>query len=94
MPFLDSMGMEINRALQFFLTQATVEKIDTIILAGGCADYEGADQSVADITQIQTMIANPFAGMDLSSNIKNKSLLREAPLLMTACGLALRAFDE
>ena len=93
MPFLDSMGMEINRALQFFLTQATVEQIDTIILSGGCAAYESADQAVADISQIQTMIANPFSGMEIAPSMRNRVLHREAPLLMTACGLALRAFD-
>lgn len=93
-PFLESLAMEINRALQFFLTQATVERIDTIILAGGCASFPGVDQSVADISQIPALIANPFAAMEHSSRVKNKPLIREAPLLMTACGLALRRFDK
>lgn len=92
-PFLESMAMEINRALQFFLTQASVERIDTIVLAGGCASFERADQIVADVSQIETLVANPFAKMEISGRAKNKPLLQEAPLLLTACGLALRRFD-
>lgn len=93
-PFLDSFGMEINRALQFFLTQASVEKIDNIVLSGGGATLEQADDTVANLTQIPTISANPFANMELSSKIKQKSIEKEAPLLFTATGLALRQFDN
>lgn len=92
-PFLESMSMEINRALQFFLTQASVERIDTIILSGGCATFMHADEIVANLAQIPTAIANPFADMDIGSKLKNKPIQKEAPLLLTATGLALRRFD-
>lgn len=92
-PFLESLAMEINRALQFFLTQATVERIDTIIISGGCGSLPGVDQVIADIAQIPALIANPFLSMEHSSKLKNKNLSQEAPLLLTACGLALRRFD-
>lgn len=93
-PFLEGLGMEINRTLQFFLTQAEVEKIDRIMLAGGCASYENAAEIVGRTTQITTVRCNPFENMTISSRLKNRSLPKEAPMLMTACGLALRRFDH
>ena len=93
-PFLDNLGMEINRALQFFLTQATVEKIDCILLAGACASLQGAAEAVGRNAQIPTEACNPFSHMAQSSRAKGKNLDKEAPALMTACGLALRRFDN
>jgi type IV pilus assembly protein PilM len=93
-PFLDNLGMEINRALQFFLTQATVEKIDSILLAGACASLSGAAEAVGRNAQISTEACNPFSHMAPSSRAKGKNLDKEAPALMTACGLALRRFDN
>lgn len=91
-PFLESMAMEINRALQFFLTQGTVERIDRIFLAGGCATFPGAASAVESLSGVRSEVINPFSGMDLSSRAKRSGAL-EAPMLMTACGLALRRFD-
>jgi type IV pilus assembly protein PilM len=92
-PFLQSLGIEIYRSLQFFLTQATVEKIDRILLAGGCAAFEQAAEIVGSTSQLTTSLFNPFDHMHHSGKIKNRNINREAPILMTACGLALRRFD-
>lgn len=92
-PFLESMAMGVNRALQFFLTQGSVEKIDSIVLAGGCATFPGAAESMENISGIKSYIINPFDGMDLSSKAKARMSSGDVPMLMTACGLALRRFD-
>ena len=70
------------------------KQINHIVLAGGCAVIPGVDQVVASRTQINTIIANPFAEMVLSDRVRGKSLLADASSLMVACGLALRRFDE
>ena len=93
-PFVESMALEVSRALQFFFTSTQFNKVDHIVLSGGCAVLPGADQVVASRTQINTVIANPFANMVLSDRVSAKKLLADAPLLMAACGLALRRFDE
>jgi type IV pilus assembly protein PilM len=54
----------------------------------------GIDQVVAGRTQIDTIVANPFADMALSPKVKPKHLASDAPALMVACGLALRRFDQ
>ena len=92
-PFVESMALEVSRALQFFFTSTQFTQVNHIVLAGGCAVLSGADEVVASRTQINTIIANPFAEMVLSDRVRAKSLLADASSLMAACGLALRRFD-
>jgi type IV pilus assembly protein PilM len=63
-------------------------------LAGGCAVLPGADEAVASRTQINTIVANPFANMVLSDRVKARNLLADASSLLVCCGLAMRRFDE
>jgi len=93
-PFVESMALEVSRALQFFFTSTQFNQVSHIVLSGGCAVLPGADEAVASRTQINTVVANPFADMVLSERVKAKNLLQDAPSLVVACGLALRRFDE
>ena len=93
-PFVDSMALEVSRALQFFFTSTQFTQVNHIVLAGGCAILPGADEAVASRTQVNTIIANPFADMVLSDRVRANQLLADASSLMVACGLALRRFDE
>ena len=54
----------------------------------------GLDDVVLSRTQVNTLVANPFASMAISPRIQLKRLVSDAPSLMVACGLALRRFDE
>lgn len=92
-PFMDSLALEVSRALQFFFTSTQYNQVDYVVLAGGCAVMPGLAEVVGGRTQVETVIANPFAGMALSSKLRPKSLAADAPSLMVACGLALRRFD-
>ncbi|MDR1889758.1 MAG: pilus assembly protein PilM [Zoogloeaceae bacterium] len=91
--FSDNLALEVARALQFFFTSTQFNKVDHIVLAGGCAAIRGIDKLVAARTQVNTIVANPFAGMTLSDKVRSNSLQTDAPSLMNACGLALRRFD-
>ena len=92
-PFMESLALEVSRALQFFFTSTQFNSVDHIVLAGGCAVIPGIDEVVATRTQVSTLVANPFASMVLSDRVRAKSLLADASALMVACGLALRRFD-
>jgi type IV pilus assembly protein PilM len=92
-PFRDTLALEVARALQFFFTSTQYNEVHHVLLAGGCAAIPGLDESVAARTQVDTMIANPFAGMELASRIRPMKLSADAPALLVACGLALRRFD-
>lgn len=93
-PFMDSLALEASRALQFFFTSTQYNEVDCIVLAGGCAVMPGLAEVVRGRTQVETVVANPFVGMSLSSKVRAKNLEADAPSLMVACGLALRRFDE
>lgn len=93
-PFLDSLALEVSRALQFFFTSTQFNQVDNIVLAGGCALIPGVDEVVAARCQVPTHIANPFGRMQLSQRVRPKNLAADAPSLMVACGLALRRFDQ
>ena len=92
-PFMESLALEVSRALQFFFTSTQFNQVDHIVLAGGCAVIPGIDEVVATRTQVNTLIANPFANMVLSDRVRERSLLADSSSLMVACGLALRRFD-
>lgn len=93
MPFMDMLGLEIARALQFFFTSTQFNQVNLIVLSGGCAALPGIDEVVARRTQVSTIVANPFTNMAISSKIRAKSLAQDAPSMMVACGLAMRRFD-
>lgn len=93
-PFMNMMGLEVARALQFFFTSTQHNQVNHIVLSGGCAAIPGVDEAVARRVQVNTIVANPFANMALSSRIRPKSLAQDAPSLMVACGLAMRRFDS
>jgi type IV pilus assembly protein PilM len=92
-PFLDSVALEVSRALQLFFSATSFQRVDHILLAGGCAAIPGLDDIVYNKVQTSTIIANPFSKMAVSSHIKARQLASDAPALFVACGLALRKFD-
>lgn len=92
-PFVESLALEVTRALQFFFTSTQYNHVDHIVLGGGCAQIAGVDEVVAARTQVNTVIANPFAEMALSDRVRARGLLADSSSLMIACGLALRRFD-
>jgi type IV pilus assembly protein PilM len=92
-PFMDMLGLEVARALQFFFTSTQHNQIHHIVLSGGSAAIPGVEEAVSKRVQVNTIIANPFVNMQVSGKIKAKSLTQDAPSLMVACGLAMRRFD-
>lgn len=92
-PFLETVAQEIARALQMFFSATAYQRIDHILLAGGCSAIPGLDEVVNTKTQTSTLIANPFAKMAVSQQIRARQLAMDAPALFVACGLALRKFD-
>lgn len=93
-PFMDNLALEIVRALQFFFTSTQFNQVHHVYLSGGCATIPGLAQVVAERTQVDTLVANPFVGMELGGKIRQQQLMADAPALVVACGLALRRFDE
>jgi type IV pilus assembly protein PilM len=92
-PFMETLALEITRALQFFFTSTSHSQVDQVVLAGGCAALPGIDELVAKRAGVATVIANPFAAMQASDRIRPRQLALDAPMLLIATGLALRSFE-
>ncbi|MDH3353614.1 MAG: pilus assembly protein PilM [Chromatiales bacterium] len=92
-PFKRMMVQQVSRALQFFYSSSQYSSVDQIVLAGGSSSIEGIAELIEEQEGVPTTIANPFANMSISSNIKAQVLANDAPALMIACGLALRSYD-
>lgn len=91
-PFIESLVQEIGRALQFFFTSTTHNKVDLVMLAGGSASLAGLPAMVTRQSSFPCMVANPFEGMRIAEGVEQKKMLLEAPSYLAACGLALRRF--
>ena len=92
-PFKNTAAQQANRFLQFYYSASQNVTVNHILLAGGCAVIPGLDERIANETGIQTTIANPFSNLSLGSKINPQTLGSDAPSMLIACGLALRAFD-
>lgn len=92
-PFKEALAQQIGRALQFFYSGTTFSRVDRILLAGGSASIFGIDALVEERLRIPTTVANPFNQMSFAPRVKSQQLMREAPGMMVAVGLALRGFD-
>jgi type IV pilus assembly protein PilM len=93
-PFLENVALEIQRAMQFFFTSTPYTSVEHLLLTGGSAVIPGLEEVVSTRTQVNTLVANPFASMSVNQRIQLKRLVADAPSLMVACGLALRRFDS
>jgi type IV pilus assembly protein PilM len=92
-PFKEAMVQQVSRLLQFFYAGSEFNRVDQVVLAGGCASIAGVDRMVEEHLGIPTVVANPLANMGLGPRVQAHALQQEAPSLMIACGLALRSFD-
>ena len=92
-PFMDSLGQEIGRALQFFFTSTPHNKVDQVLLSGGCAALPGLAEAVAAQTAFACQVVNPFDGMTLAPSVRASALAIESTSYLVATGLALRRFQ-
>ncbi|HEY8243325.1 MAG TPA: type IV pilus assembly protein PilM, partial [Casimicrobiaceae bacterium] len=92
-PFMETLALEITRALQFFFTSTSYNQVDQLVIAGGCAQLPGLDELVAKRAGVATVVANPFASMQVSDRIRPRQLAQDAPMLTIAAGLAMRSFE-
>ena len=92
-PFMQSLSTEVARALQFFTSSTQYNRVDHMVLAGGCAAIPAIEVMVQDRTQVNTIVANPFQSMSLGSRVKQQQVAIDAPALIIACGLAMRGVE-
>ena len=92
-PFKEALVQQVSRLLQFFYAGSEFNRVDQVVLAGGCASIPGIADMVEEQLGVPTVVANPLAQMTLGPRVQAHALAQDAPALMIACGLALRSFD-
>ncbi|EGV18000.1 type IV pilus assembly protein PilM [Thiocapsa marina 5811] len=92
-PFKEALAQQIGRALQFFYSGTSFNRVDRLLLAGRPASIPGIDVLMAERLKLPTAVANAFRHMSISPSVNTRELMREAPGMMVAVGLALRGFD-
>ncbi len=96
-PFKQMLAEQIGHALQFFFSSDQFVSghytVDNLVLVGGGAMLPGLDRVVADVLGMTTLVANPFKNMGSAARVNSSALMRDAPLLAVATGLALRSLD-
>lgn len=92
-PFQLNIVHQISRALQFFASSNEYSPISTIYLSGGSASLQGIAEMVQQELGLTTRVADPVSGLEVAPSVPHAALVRHAPNLMVAMGLALRGFD-
>lgn len=93
LPFRTALVNEIARSLRLLAASDGGTRVEALVVAGGTAALTGLAEALTDALGIEATIANPFASMSLRPDIEADTFAAHAPALMTAYGLAMRAFD-
>ena len=92
-PFKEALLQQVMRSLQFFYSATAFNDVDRIVLAGGTANLAGLASFIEAKLGTPCSVANPFDNMQISDHVDKERLLKDAPSMMIACGLAMRSFD-
>ena len=93
-PFMETLALEITRALQFFFTSTSLQpgRPDRARRRlRRAAGHRRARRQARRRHDGRSPI--PFANMQTSDRIRPRQLAQDAPMLMIASGLALRSFE-
>lgn len=89
-PFREALVQQVSRFLQFFLSSSEHALLDCIVLCGDVASISGLGELAQERLLTPVIIANPFADMTVGPRVDAQALVRDAPAMMLACGLAMR----
>jgi len=90
-----SLVSEAQRSLEFFSATSGEEKIDKIVLCGGCAKLNNLTAEIENQIGIPAEVINPFKKALFSeSDFKTEYLQDMAPLAGVGVGLALRKVGD
>ncbi|MEG3756584.1 pilus assembly protein PilM [Pseudoalteromonas carrageenovora] len=93
-PFQTSLLQQVRRAVQMFLTTSGKEQIDYIVLTGGTSMIKSIDRLLIEELGIHSVVAEPFANMEISPKVDRNILQRHRTQFAIATGLALRSFSS
>lgn len=93
-PFQTALLQQIRRSIQMFLNTSEKDNVDYIVLSGGTSLISGLDRLLIDELGIHTVIAKPFAELEIAAELDSEDIDLIQSQLMIATGLALRSFSQ
>ncbi len=88
-PIFNVIVSEVKKAIDYYVTKKTENKIKTVVVNGGTALLPGAIAYLAQNLGVEVLLANPFSKMIMNEETV-KILSASAPLYSVAVGLALK----
>lgn len=85
--------LQLKRSLHLFLSSNPQSTVGRLVLAGSMAKFPGLADAFQAQFNIPTRIFNPFAQMGVAQSINRQAMMNDAPMLLVACGLALRGLN-
>jgi type IV pilus assembly protein PilM len=93
LPYVYATAQLLERGMQFIANNTPYSRVSQIFLSGGGAMLPGLAAAISTALQSPCTLINPFEGMRLAPQVRDKPCLQNAPLFIGACGLALRRFS-
>jgi type IV pilus assembly protein PilM len=91
----DLVASEIQKTIDYFLSQGAHHSINKVYLSGGTSKTPGLPKIIADKTGISIEIINPFANIDYNEKLFDTAYIQEiAPFGSVGVGLALRRVGD
>lgn len=88
---LETIIEQIKKILKFFFISYPKYIIDHVFICGDLAIVAHIHKLIQQNTNIATWIMNPFKYMYINKELNQEELMKIAPSLIVACGLALRS---
>jgi type IV pilus assembly protein PilM len=92
--FKTNMTQQVSRIVQSYYSSHNSDKLSHLLITGGGSSIANIIKPIYTKVGGHVSIVNPMASMSIASRINKAALIKDAPTLMIACGLALRSFDE
>ncbi|MCC5902559.1 MAG: type IV pilus assembly protein PilM [Halomonas sp.] len=89
-PFVETVVQQVRRSLQLYYTAGRQHEVQHIVLTGGTSVIPGLAERIAENSGLSVSIANPFRRMRFNKRFDVQALTNDAPVMLTACGLAMR----
>ena len=82
---------EIQKTIDYFLSQGTSDSVNKIYLSGGTSKTSGLSKTIQDKSGITTELVNPFANIDFNEKLFDAAYIQDiAPFGAIGVGLAIR----
>lgn len=85
-PIMDTIVMEIKRAMAFFVEQYPQDRVEVVVLSGGTARIPGMVMYMAEHVGVEAQLANPFIGLQKEQRFSTYDA--HAAVYSVATGLA------